>query len=95
MPEPPLYPESCRNLAAKHSKLVDATPHAGRKMKMNKNRCFVESYRYEINLFPGLLYGGDPDNDTRPAFLQRLASGMVKDQVSWNIRGHHGTKGQI
>ena len=49
----------------------------------------------EINLFPGLLYGGDPDNDTRPAFLQRLATGMVKDQVSWNIRGHHGTKDQV
>ena len=29
----------------------------------------------------GLLYGGDPDNDTRPAFIQRLANGMVKDQV--------------
>lgn len=58
VPEPPLYPESCRALAKKHSKLVDATPHAG------------------------LLYGGDPDNDTRPAFIQRLANGMVKDQVS-------------
>ena len=34
--------------------------------------------------FPGLLYGGDPDNDTRPAFLQRLATGIVKDQVRWN-----------
>ena len=29
----------------------------------------------------GLLYGGDPDNDTRPAYIQRLANGMVKDQV--------------
>ena len=29
----------------------------------------------------GLLYGGDPGNDTRPAFIQRLANGMVKDQV--------------
>jgi len=58
VPEPPLYPESCRSLAKKHAKLVDATPHAG------------------------LLYGGDPDNDTRPAFLQRLATGIVKDQMA-------------
>ena len=30
VPEPPLYPESRRALAKKHSKLVDATPHAGK-----------------------------------------------------------------
>ena len=42
VPDPPLYPESCRALAKKHAKLVDATPHAGkdgiRRMKTRFSR---------------------------------------------------------
>ena len=41
VPEPPLYPESCRALAKKHAKLVDATPHAGK----DKFIWFTKSYR--------------------------------------------------
>eukprot|EP00092_Neocalanus_flemingeri_P017258 GFUD01018661.1.p1 GENE.GFUD01018661.1~~GFUD01018661.1.p1 ORF type:complete len:402 (-),score=99.65 GFUD01018661.1:1627-2772(-) len=56
IPNPPLYPETCKEMVEKHMELVDRTPHAG------------------------LLYGGDPDNDTRPGFVKAFANGLCERQ---------------